>query len=230
MKHANNHNTLYHLQHGFREGRSCETQLVELVHDLADNMQGGGKTDVLVMDFSKAFDKVGHQRLLLKLGHYGVGGKTNRWIEAFLSNRTQRVVINGDHSYDTHVKSGVPQGSVLGPCLFLPYINDLPESLDSTARLFADDSLIYLTIRSRVETETLQNDLKKLELWDEKWLMEFNVKKCHVLRVICKQNPVVHTYTLHGEVLETVDSAKYVSRCPCYLRPQMESPRCKYCT
>ena len=100
----------------------------------------------------------------MKLDHYGVRGKTNRWIEAFLSNRTLRVVINGDHSYDTHVKSGVPQGSVLAPCLFLLYINDLPESLDSTVSLFADDSLLYLTIRSRVDTESLQNDLKKLEM------------------------------------------------------------------
>ena len=100
MKHANNHDILYHLQHGFREGRSCKTQPVELFHNLPDNMQGGGQTDVLVMDFK---------------------GKTNHWIEAFLSNRTQRVVINGDHSYDTRVKSGVPKGSVLGPCLFLLY-------------------------------------------------------------------------------------------------------------
>ena len=94
MKHANNQNILYHLQRGFREGRSYETQLVELVRDLAENMQRGGQTDVLVMDFSIAFDKVEHQRLLLKLDHYGVRGKTNHWIEAFLSNRTQRVVLN----------------------------------------------------------------------------------------------------------------------------------------
>ena len=102
VKHANNHNILYHLQRGFREGRSCKTQPVELVHNLADNMQGGGadRRTGDMMDFK---------------------GKTNHWIEAFLSNRTQRVVINGDHSYDTRVKSGVPQGSVLGPCLFLLY-------------------------------------------------------------------------------------------------------------
>ena len=210
MKHANDHNILYGLQHGFREGRSCETQLVEFINDLANNMQNGGQTDVAIMDFSKAFDKVGHQRLLLKLHHYGVRGKTNRWIQAFLTNRTQRVALNGEHSCNAHVKSGVPQGSVLGPCLFLLYINDLPESLGSTVRLFADDSLLYMTIRSQADTEILQNDLKKLENWEEKWLMEFNTDKCHVLRVTRKQNPIIHEYTLHDKVLETVNSAKYL--------------------
>ena len=210
MKHANDHNILYGLQYGFRGGRSCETQLVEFINDLANNMQNGGQTDVAIMDFSKAFDKVGHQRLLLKLHHYGVRGKTNKWIQAFLTNRTQRVVLNGEHSCNAHVTSGVPQGSVLSPCLFLLYINDLPESLGSTVRLFADDSLLYMTIRSQANTEILQNDLKKLEHWEEKWLMQFNTDKCHVLRVTRKQNPIIQEYTLHGKVLETVNSAKYL--------------------
>ena len=107
-------------------------------------------------------------------------------------------------------KSGVPQGSVLGPCLFLLYINDLPESLGSTVRLFADDFLLYMTIRSQADTEILQNDLKKLEHWEEKWLKEFDTDKCHVLRVTREQNPIIHEYTLHGKVLETVNSAKYL--------------------
>ena len=102
-------------------------------------------------------------------------------------NRTQRVVLNGEHSCNAHVISEVPQGSVLGPCLFLLYINDLPESLGSTVRLFADDSLLYMTIRPQADTEILQNDqLKKVEHWEKKWLMEFNTDKRHVLRVTRK--------------------------------------------
>ena len=171
-------------------------------------MQNGGQTDVAIMVFSKAFDKVGHQRLLLKLDHSGMGGKTNKWIQVFLANRTQRVVLNREHLCYTHAKSRVPQGSVLGPCLFLLDINDLPESLGSTVRLFEDDSLLYMTIRSQADTKILQNDLKKLEHWEKKWFMEFNSDKCHVLRVTHKQNPIIYDYTLHGKVLETVDSAK----------------------
>lgn len=136
-----------------------ETQLVEFIDDLANR----GQTDVAIMDFSKAFDKVSHQRLLLKLDHSDIRGKTNKWIQAFLANRTQRVFLNGEHLCKTHVKSGVPKGSVLGPCLFLLYINDLPESLGSTDSLFADDSLLYMTIRPQADTEILQKDLKKLE-------------------------------------------------------------------
>ena len=137
-----------------------ETQLVEFIDDLANR----GQTDVAIMDFSKAFDKVSHQRLLLKLDHSVIRGKTNKWIQAFLANRTQRVFLNGEHSCKTHVKSGVPKGSVLSPCLILLYINDLLESLGSTDSLFADDSLLYMTIlRPQADTEILQKDLKKLE-------------------------------------------------------------------
>ena len=98
MKHAHRNNILYHLQYGFREKRSCETQLLEFVHDLTCNMQGGGQTDVLIMDFSKAFDKVGHQRLIKKLDYYGVRDKTRDWIQAFLANRKQQVIVKGKFS------------------------------------------------------------------------------------------------------------------------------------
>ena len=153
------------MQHGFREKRSCETQLIMLIDELAKNMQMGKQTDLILLDFSKAFDKVAHQKLLLKLHHYGIRGDTLKWIEDFLDNRKQAVVINGINSEKIPVSSGVPQGSVLGPILFLAYINDLPEQVKSRIRLFADDTALYLAISSTTESEVLQTDLASLEQW-----------------------------------------------------------------
>ena len=163
-----------------------------------------------LLDFSKAFDKVGHQRLNKKLDYYGVRDKTRDWIQAFLANWTQQVIVKGKFSDMAQVQSGVPQGSVLGPCLFLFYINDLPDNLSSTVRLFADDNLLYLAVESQSDTNSLQKDLDKLENWENRWLMEFNIDKCQILRVTHKRDPLYHEYTLHGKILESVDSAKYL--------------------
>ena len=210
MQHAKQYDILYHLQHGFREKRSCETQLLEFVTDLSNNMQSGKQTDVLIMDFSKAFDKVSHTRLVSKLERYGIQGRTNNWIKAFLQDRHQQVVVEGQRSYSAHVRSGVPQGSVLGPSLFLFYINDLPTNLTSTVRLFADDTVAYLTIRSDRDHDKLQSDLDKLAQWEAKWKMEFHPKKCQVMHITRQRKPRISPYTLHGHVLERVDEAKYL--------------------
>ena len=210
MKHSNAHNILKSNQHGFREKRSCETQLLEFTSDIANNMKDGKQTDVLVMDFSKAFDKVGHGKLLHKLSHYGVGGRTHAWIGAFLSGRTQEVVVEGRHSNRVPVTSGVPQGSVLGPCLFLHYINDLPEGIESSVRLFADDTIVYHTIENQDDANTLQSDLNRLGEWEKKWQMEFHPHKCQVLTITNKKNTINHNYTLHGHPLEHVSEAKYL--------------------
>ena len=135
------------------------------------------------MNFSKVFDKVPHQRLLRKLHHYGIRGDVLRWTENFLTQRKQRVIYDGNTSEYAHVRSGVPQGTVLGPILFLVYINDLPDSAKSKVRLFADDAVLYRQIHSRADCETLQRDLDSLLDWESKWQMSFHPDKCKVMSI-----------------------------------------------
>ena len=210
MRHGNRNNISHQHQHGFRDSRSCETQLIEFTSDLMNNLEAGNQTDVIILDFSKAFDKVGHARLLHKLQHYGVAGKTKGWIANFLANHTQKVVIDGETSYEGSVLSGVPQGSVLGPSLFLYYINDLPTGLTSEVRLFADDTITYLTLSNQEDATLLQEYLARLEQWEKKWMMEFHPNKCQVMSVSRKPQPDVHKYTLHGITLEHTKAAKYL--------------------
>ena len=146
MSYLDQNNLLFHNQHGFRSRVSCKTQLIQFSQDLYDTFNLGGQTDVIVMDFSKAFDKVDHQRLLLKLHRLVINTTVIAWIKSFLSDRSQSVVLDGEQSGSCPVLSGVPQGSVPGPCLFLMYINNMPDSSKSNIRLFADDTIMYLTI------------------------------------------------------------------------------------
>jgi hypothetical protein len=189
MKHGEENNILYPLQHGFRKGHSCETQLIEFVDDISKNLQEGQQTDILILDFAKAFDKVNHSLLIHKLQHYGIIGKSVRWIQNWLANRKQSVVIDGSTSDAVSVDSGVPQGSVLGPGLFLYYINDLQSRLTSTVRLFADDTIAYLTISNNNDAETLQKDLDKLGHWEYEWCMKFHPDKCTV-KYACSFIPI----------------------------------------
>ena len=141
------------VQHGFRSKHSCESQLLITTDEFIQNFEGKTQTDVVVLNFSKAFDVVPHQRLLHKLDHYGIRGTTLNWIQNFLTNRTRNVVVDGSSSESARVKSGVPQGTVLGPLLFLTYINDLPSTVSSQVRLFADDCLLYRPIKCRADQE-----------------------------------------------------------------------------
>ena len=150
-----------------QKNRSCETQLVTIIHDIATHLNSGNQVDVLFLDFSKAFDKVPHKRLLYKLNYYGIRSPYLEWIEQFLTDRTQQVVVENKFSALTTVISGVPKGSVLGPLLFLLFINDLPPiSIDSLVKLYADDVLMYRSINDVSDHQILQDDLNnKLIHW-----------------------------------------------------------------
>ena len=135
------------------------------MEDLARGMTSGKQSDLILLDFSKAFDKVNHLKLLYKLQLHGIQGQTLGWIESFLIGRTQCVVLDGDSSTELPVSSGVPQGSVLGPILFLLYINDLPDNIQSNVRLFADYTAVYLTVQGQEDADILQADLNILQEW-----------------------------------------------------------------
>ena len=145
-----------------------------------------------------------------KLNHYGIQGTTHSWVKAFLTNRTQQVVLDGAKSGIAHVLSGVPQGTVLGPTLFLIFINDLPCRVKSSVRLFADDCVLFRLVRSECDHQILQEDLEALNLWENDWLMEFNADKCFVLNISKKRQPKLNEYYLKNTLLQTVDSTTYL--------------------
>ena len=193
-------------QHGFRKHRSTETQLIQLIDNLAHNIDNRIQTDAILLDFQKAFDKVPHHRLLYKLKYYGISPQALNWVHSFLTNRTQQVLLEGNMSSSINVTSGVPQGSVLGPLLFLIYINDLPDYIqnNSTVKLFADDTIIYHPTNNQQDSIALQEDLDSLQRWESDWLMHFHPQKCQTMHIIQS------TYTIHNQKLQTTDTAKYL--------------------
>jgi hypothetical protein len=180
------------------------------LEDLAKGLDAKEQIDCLVLDFSKAFDSVPHQRLLYKLDWYGVRGTTLTWLQNWLTSRTQTVVIDGEESEVAQVISGVPQGTVLGPLLFLLYVNDIGENTSCTTRLFADDALVYRKIQSKDDTNSLQTDLNTMVDWSHRWQMSFNPKKCSLLRVTKKQKIIQHTYSMMGTELNQSDHHPYL--------------------
>ena len=210
MEHVEKHHVLKHYQHGFRKGHSCVSQLLNTVEEISRELDAQNQNDVLILDFAKAFDTVPHQRLLYKLDYYGIRGNTLRWIENWLTQRHQTVVIDGAKSRRVQVISGVPQGTVLGPLLFLLYINDIGDSISSPIRLFADDSLLYRRVNNANDALKLQQDLDRIVKWSDTWQMQFNPSKCTVLRVTRKHAPIKHDYTMMGTTLCHVNHYPYL--------------------
>lgn len=170
-------------QHGFRKGRSCLTNLLETFEEWTRALDNGYGLDVVYLDYRKAFDSVPHKRLLSKLKAMGIPAKFLAWIKDFLSHRRMRVRVNGSFSQWENVISGVPQGSILGPLLFLLFVNDLPDSIISSIRMFADDVKLSAAIKTETDGKVLQHDLDSLSNWSEKWLLRFNLDKCKLLHI-----------------------------------------------
>ena len=178
-------------QSGFVPGDSTVYQLLSIYDDFCKSLDNHISTQAIFFDISKAFDRVWHQGLLHKLQAIGIQGALHNWFTDYLKDRSQAVVIKGHKSNFINITAGVPQGSVLGPLLFLIYINDLTYNIDSTIKLFADDTSMYLSLNdNRIRTQTLNSDLSKIHTWATTWKVTFNALKTDKLD-ICNQNVIL---------------------------------------
>ena len=185
-------------QYGSIDKRSTTLQLLYVLDKPTEIIDDGGTIDAIYMDFMKAFDKVPHERLLRKVEAYGIGGSLLGWIRSFLTGRKQRVRVGEDSSKWTQVTSGIPQGSVLGPTLFVLYINDLPDSIqnNSTAVMFADDTKLFARTDTSKDKEKLQEDLNCVCKWSSLWLLKFHPDKCKVLSLGYKLDETPATFNM----------------------------------
>ena len=206
VKYFNENNLIRNSQHGFRKNRSCLTNLLEFMEDVTSAVDNGNSVDIIFLDFQKAFDKVPHKRLLFKLERIGVDGNVLKWIRGWLHDREQRVVVNGRSSTWQKVTSGVPQGSVLGPLLFLTYINDLDDSVQSSVKKFADDTKLYREVVSDDDVASVQRDLDTISKWSSDWQMSFNADKCKVMHVGFHNRNA--PFNLNGQGIHQVNSEK----------------------
>ena len=168
-------------QHGFLRGKSGTGQLLSVLHRISENLDLGKQTDILYFDIAKAFDTVDHTLLVNKLRRFGLNGNILKWFIDYLSGRQQRVLLNGEISKTLPVSSGVPQGSILGPLLFLIYINDLPESMTSPSvdvSLFADDTKCFSIVESLADARVLKTEAGNMEKWAQSERLKFNAQKC----------------------------------------------------
>ena len=188
-------------QFGFLQHHSTLHQLLSFLHSIFDSFNNNAQTDVVYLDFKKAFDSVAHNELLVKLWCFGITGNIWNWFKAYLTSRKQCVHLNNVMSDLLPVISGVPQGSVLGPILFLVFVNDISDSaLSSKVVLFADDTKCFKAVHSSLDSHSLQLDLHRLSLWSQRWKLYFNEQKCVSIR-FCPGSPasITHAYYINGE-------------------------------
>ena len=197
-------------QHGFIPGKSCTSQLVEVLDYIRSLLDAGKQTDVIYMDMSKAFDKVSHEVLINKLyNHFGISGSLLGWFCSYLSNRKQRVTALGATSSEKPVMSGVPHGSILGPILFLLYVSDLPDVLEhSKVASFADDTKIFKRVDSHTDGALIQQDLHSLERWSATSGLVFNQDKCKCQHISRRKTVTEFPYTIKNRALSVTPEEK----------------------
>lgn len=179
------HNLLSTSQYGFRPGLSCSSQLVHLFHTWASVLDNGKIT--VFLGFQKGFDSVPYRRLIFKIQQYGITGQTLNWLSDFLSNRRQRVAINGSNSDWAYVFSGVPHAIIVGPLLFLLVLNDILECLCCSSDMFVDDTLLHNSASPCAVSYTIQDSLHRILTWCNQWLLNMNTRKFESLRITrCK--------------------------------------------
>ena len=204
---------LTNLQSGFIPADSTVNQLVDIYNTFCKALDEGKEVRAIFCDVSKAFDRVWHKGLLFKLKSVGITDSLLDWFEDCLSNTKQRVVLPGATSRWTNIKTGVPQGSILGPLLFLGYINDIVDEINSNIRLFADDTSLYIIVENPIEAAIQLNaDLEKVHQWASKWLVTFNPTKTESLLFTRKHNRSYRPpVTMNNNVITEVTYHKHLA-------------------
>ena len=219
--HLTSNNLLSLDQFGFCKGRSCLSQLLVTIHEWMDILDKNLPLDAIYLDFSKAFDTVPHKRLLHKLKGYGINNNILSWIADFLQNRSHYVSVNGSSSERAPVTSGVPQGSVLGPILFIYYINDMPDEILCKLKMFADDAKTFRPMASLEDSITLQKCIYDLNQWSDDWLQKFNIQKCNVMH-LGRNNPNYSYNIISNGITHVLNSSCLEKDLGVYVDPELD--------
>ena len=196
-------------QHGFLPKRSCITNLTCFLNDAWGSIAEGKQMDAVYTDYTSAFTSVNHKLLLHKMKHsFNITDSAYLWIKSYLSNRSQRVVLNGKQSSWTPVLSGVPEGSICGPLLFTCFTADIPQSIQGGCIMYADDIKLHRVIRCETDAVALQADIDSLVRWSNMWKLRLNPAKCHVISFTLRTSPILSAYTMDGVMLERRDQVR----------------------